>query len=498
MLPLVATPAWAYDLDNGNAAFEIVIQSVAPEVPGNVSASGGDATLVLRLTTMITNAWFDAVAPYHPTAVGVYSRFERQPAPDSNEEMNVALLYASYQVLNSLLPQRAAVWEGMLIAAGLAPDNPDMDDLSTPAGIGTAAGLGVVNGRSHDGMNQLGDLVDRGYNRVPYADYTGYQPVNTAYELRDPARWQPDIQRQLLGLFKVQQFVTPQYALVEPYSYADPEDFAVPPPQASMFPNSAAYQQQADAVLSASANLDDMQKLKAELFDDKIRGLGFSAVHAALSQGLNLYQFVALDFLTNMAAFDAGIFVWNEKREYDAVRPFSAIQYLYGEQPVAAWGGPGQGTVYDLPASEWKSYLEEADHPEYPSASTCFCAAHAQAARLYLPGGDALNWTLDYPAGASRVEPGLTPAVDTQVHFATWSEFAADCGVSRVWAGVHFPAAVEASAAVCGSFGDLAYDYFVELEQGTAAERGPSVGRQWDAGPGKGKGRGKGRGNSPW
>ncbi|MCW5965369.1 MAG: hypothetical protein KIT83_15140 [Bryobacterales bacterium] len=43
---------------------------------------------------------------------------------------------------------------------------------------------------------------------------------------------------------------------------------------------------QADDVLQVSANLTEYQKLSAELFDNKIRSLGFSAVFAALSQGL--------------------------------------------------------------------------------------------------------------------------------------------------------------------------------------------------------------------
>jgi hypothetical protein len=43
----------------------------------------------------------------------------------------------------------------------------------------------------------------------------------------------------------------------------------------------------------------------------------------------------------------------------------------------------------ELPANEWKSYLEEADHPEYPSASACFCNTHAQSSRRFL-GTDTL------------------------------------------------------------------------------------------------------------
>jgi hypothetical protein len=470
------TPAKAaYDFDNGNAAFEIVIMTVAPVIPVAVSPSGGDATLVLRVTTGITNAWFDATAPYHPTAVGVYTRLGRRPASESatNANMNVALLYASYRVLNSLLPGQEQIWRDMLTGVGLDPDD-GSTDLTTAVGIGNVAGAGVVAGRQRDGMNQLGDEGGRTYNPMPYMDYTGYKPVNTAETLSNPSRWQPDLHRQVMGLYKIQKFVTPQYALVEPYSYSNPRRFRVRPPRDSNHRRFSAYKRQADEVLQASADLDDERKLKSELFDDKIRSLGFSAVHAALSQGLDLRGFIELDFLTNMAAFDAGIAIWQEKRRYDAVRPFSAIRHIYGESPVTAWGGPGQGTV-SLPAREWKSYLEEADHPEYPSASRCFCGAHTQSARLYL-GSDDLNWTVPQPAGSSRIEPGITPATDTDLYFATWTDFAEDCGQSRVWAGVHFHAAVEASADLCDVFGDMAHEYLTKLIDGTAPEREPSMG----------------------
>ena len=117
--------AQVYDFDNGNAAFEIVIQTVAPVVFTDVSPSGGDATLVLRVTTMVTNSWFDAIAPYHPSAVGVYSRLGNRPPSEyqTNANMNIALLHASYQVLMSLLPQREQTWRDMLTGVGLDPDD---------------------------------------------------------------------------------------------------------------------------------------------------------------------------------------------------------------------------------------------------------------------------------------------------------------------------------------------------------------------------------------
>ena len=58
--------------------------------------------------------------------------------------------------------------------------------------------------------------------------------------------------------------------------------------------------------------------------------------------------------------------------------------------------------------------------------------------------------------------------------FDTWSDFAAACGQARHWSGVHFIAAVEASANYCGTFGDRAYEYYQSLMDGSATLRQPA------------------------
>ena len=223
-------------------------------------------------------------------------------------------------------------------------------------------------------------------------------------------------------------------------------------------PDNPGYRQQADEVLAASAALTDEQKAMAELFDNKLRSLGFSALFIAQSRGFTLDQFVHYDFLVNMAAFDGGIAAWNEKFRYDAVRPFSAIRHLYGDRRVTAWGGPGQGTV-QIRASEWRSYLNTADHPEYPSGSACFCAAHSQASRRFL-GSDDFGFTVAVPRGSSSIEPGITPANDIVLGpWNTFTEFEEDCGMSRFWGGVHFLASLDAGEQVCRPIGDTAYEF---------------------------------------
>ena len=207
-LPSLAQPLPPFDPNTGNAALAI-IPTVIPKIYESVSPTAGDATLVLRVTTLITNSWFDAIAPYHPTAVGVNSRLGRRPAGEStNYNKNVAMLYASYRVLNNLLPQHSATWRAMLASHGFDPDD-DSTDLTTPVGIGNAAGAGVVAARERDGMNQTGREGGCRYDCRPYSDTLGYEPVNTAHELVDPSRWQPDMVTSGGGIFRAQEFVMP-------------------------------------------------------------------------------------------------------------------------------------------------------------------------------------------------------------------------------------------------------------------------------------------------
>lgn len=451
-----------FSFPNGQAPRDVVIPAVVPVLFEAIKP--GDAPLILRTTTLLNNVWFDAIAPYSDNAVGICSTIPRRPAAERNDtNRNIAIFYASLRMLDSLFPTQGEAWRAMLQGVGLDPLDQSMD-LTTPVGVGNHAGLAVVGVREHDGMNQLGDEVNPSLRLRtdvgrPYWDYTGYKPKNTPYELRWPGRWQPAITDNGYGIFQVQQFITPQYAKVTPYSYNNPNQYRAPRPKASNPRNMVKYKQQADAVLLASANMTDRQKMIAELFDDKIRSLGFSALFVTVTQGMSLEQFVHYDFLTNLAAFDTGIAIWKEKRRHDAVRPYSAIRYLYGNSMVTAWGGPGKGTV-NLPASQWRSYLPVADHPEYPSASAAFCAAHAQSSRLYL-GSDNLGWSLPVPQGSSLIEPGHTPQAPLTISWNTWTEFEAECGMSRFWAGVHFPAAVPAGQAIGNEIANEAYDYLM-------------------------------------
>jgi hypothetical protein len=464
-----------FDFDNDNFVRDLITTNVGGALPVESAIGPMDASIYIWITHLFQLAWFDALAPYHPTAVGLHSRIPRRPASESatNRNKNIAGMYAGYQVLKGVFLERVPVMRIALSALGLDPDD-ESEDPTTPVGIGNIAGKGIVKARANDGMNCFGD-VGGGYNGQPYDDYTGYRPVNSAYDLVNPSRWQPAMsphRRRVgggmpgtepakagdKGIFIIQRFVTPQLRLVKPYTYTDPDQFKIAPPDHVDHTNPSRYKQSVDEILAASAALTDAQKVMVEFFDNKLAGITLAPRFAALKHDLDLDGWVHLCLTTSIARFDDLIACWHQKNKYDSVRPFSAVRHAYGDQQVTAWGGPFKGTVSDMPANQWSSYPPVADHPEYPSGSTTLCSAEAQAARRFL-GDDLLDWTHVFPAGQTLTEPGFAPTSDVTLQWDTWTEFTRDCAHSRVWAGVHFLTTVERSIDWGAQFGDLAYEF---------------------------------------
>ena len=145
---------------------------------------------------------------------------------------------------------------------------------------------------------------------------------------------------------------------------------------------------------------------------------------------------------------------------HDAIRPVSAAKYIYGQNgEIRGYGGPSvRGTVEKIPAGQWFSYMPAADHPEYPSASAAACAAHAEVMRHYWKT-DEFGWTVARPKGSSIIEPGATPNEDFSHTFETWTQFETECGMSRLYGGVHFRDSIEVVREVAHEVGKNAYDY---------------------------------------
>jgi len=132
--------------------------------------------------------------------------------------------------------------------------------------------------------------------------------------------------------------------------------------------------------------------------------------------------------------------VWDCKREFDYVRPVTAIRFLMAGQEIQAWGGPFKGTQA-IPGEQWRAYQTGAQptpaFPEFSSGHSGFSAAAAEVLRSYT-GSDAFGYSVVVRAGTSLVEPGAAPASDLTLAWSTFSEAADQAGMSRRYGGIHF------------------------------------------------------------
>jgi len=416
---------------------------------------------------MIVQGSYEAISLYDNTAVGMYvdtNQLRRPVSERTVRNKNKAIAQQLYRTYLDFFPGSKQLLDDALVNVfGLDPNNQSRD-LSTPVGVGNYVADVVLARFRRDGANKLGDMerskdgeiIFREFNRLNYSDYSGYQPLNSAFELKDVDRWQPLIHK--VGdytPFEIQVFKGAHFGEMNTTSGLTPEDLGVPPQKDTWRHNKKAYKQKVDEVLAASAALTESQKLMSEWHDDKIRGLSETLAYSF--DAWNVDRFVRLQVIANNALMDAFILLWKLKAQYDAVRPITAIKFLYGNKKVRAWAGPGMGVQY-IYGREWSSYLKNDAFPEYPSGTTCLCAVAGRVIKRFYANNNR-QWTMSktFPAGSSVVEPGISPVNDLTLTWNTIDDWVNESGRSRQWGGVHFTQAIDVSLDVCPQIADKVY-----------------------------------------
>lgn len=379
--------------------------------------------LTARALAITHTCMYDAWAAYDPVADGVYWQTELRQPPGEHVQTNKAEAssFAAHAALTDLFPSQAVIFDTLLASLGY----------STPGMAGTigleACGT-VLEQRHHDGSNQLGDL-----HAGSYSDYTGYTPVNTVALIFDPNRWQP-----LLVAGAPQQFLTPHWGLVQPFAVNLGNIRPGPPPR---YPHGT-YIAEANQILHFSARLDDRTKMIAEYWSDgpatSTPPGHWNLFAQAISRrdGHTLDEDVKMFFALGNAMLDASIAAWDCKRVYDSERPVTALHYLYDGKPVRAWAGPGLGTRL-IDGRQFRSYIPTPPFAEYVSGHSTFSAAGAEILAS-VTGTDLFGLSVALPAGSSMIEPGVTPASPVTLSWRTFSEAAAEAGLSRRIGGIHF------------------------------------------------------------
>ena len=390
---------------------------------------------VARALAITHTCMFDAWAAYDAKAIGTRLgsglRTPKLQHTQANQEK--AISFAAYTCLVDLFPSQKMRFNKMMADLGYNP-KASATSKADPVAIGRTAAAAVLKFRHNDGSNQLGNL-----HKGAYSDYTGYKPVNTPSKIVDPDRWQP-----LLVDGKVQQFITPHWGRVKPYAMTSGRQFrSLMARPATYKKDPRRYREQVDQIIEYTANLTDEKKAIAEYWADGPKSElppGHWTLFASFVSDRDkhtLAQDVKMFFALTNAVFDGGISSWDGKRFFDCVRPITAIHFLYAGKFIPSWNGVVDG-------ANWQPYQVSSfptpPFPEYGSGHSIFSAAAAETLRLFT-GSDYFGHSAIIPGGSSKVEPGVVPAQDVRLYWGTFSDAAAEAGISRRYGGIHFIAA---------------------------------------------------------
>jgi len=399
-------------------------------------------TVAARTLAIVHTAVYDAWAAYDPLAVGTrLGASLRQPEAERTQaNKDKAVSFAAYLALVDLFPARTAIFQQRMATLGYATDG---SDTSTAAAVGTVAAQAVLDYRHADGSNQLNG----------YADTGGYQPVNTWDQILSPDHWQPlcvplpppgttDCPAQ-------QKFATPHWRTVTPFALTSAAQFRPdhgPAVTVLKGKPSDAFVKEVDQQLKDSAGLTDTQKVISQYWEDGPRSETPPGHWNLFAQWVSRRDHHTLDedakvfFALGNALLDASITAWDAKRQWNSVRPITAVRWLKKGQLIQAWGGPYQGTK-TIRGEDWLPYQPATfltpPFPEYLSGHSTFSAAAATLLKA-ATGSDSFGLSVTIAAGSSRVEPGAVPAAPVTLSWKSFAEAAGQAGISREYGGIHF------------------------------------------------------------
>lgn len=460
-------------------------------------------TIASRAYAMMHTAMYDAWSAYDETAISTQLDDDLQRPADENTEANKreAMSHAAYQVLTDVFGSETEIFDELMSKQGYDPDS-----TSTAAGVGQQMASALLEMRHNDGSNQLG-TSETGKPGVAYSDVTTFKPVNETGNPSDMEHWTPEFV-PIDSSGNAQEFLTPQWGNVIPFSLDSGDQFRPPEPEPFLLVEGEVdlhaktitladgtekaidkslvgtiinpeFIAQAEHVVDVSKNLTDTQKLIAEFWED---GGGTSFPPGAL---MTFGQFTSvrdnhttdedaqLFFALGNAEFDAGVASWEAKVHYDYARPVRAIRELgelgligefnsdLGGYAIEAWT-PENG-VQKILASDFDSYQNpegDASPPfsEYTSGHSAFSAAGAEILKRF-SGSDDFSASVTFQPGTSRFETGTTPSEPVTLSWDTFSQAADESGLSRLYGGIHFTDGDFKGRTLGRGVGQVVWDY---------------------------------------
>jgi len=300
-------------------------------------------------------------------------------------------------------------------------------------------------------------------NCRPYQDPTSYDPEDAANVTGcrqqtvgdSDSCWVPLLEDSGKGYFTRQEHVTPHIGpLGTPRANAGFQSRSVAPPNYN-------YPEEMDILFERVRDITDEQKMLIELGDNKIDFALTIVINALQKFGPVLIPFEKLALLTltyTSSEYDGVLTVWNEKVRHNKIRPTTVAQRLSPLESTTTYV-VGQG-VSAITRGDFLPYIRTMPHAEYPSGSSCLFEVVEELINeqlsFLLPGiFDPEDFVIvaQFPAGSSKVEPGMTPKDDLVLQFKNLAEFTTAGSESRLDGGMHFRASVPAGKELCNGIG---------------------------------------------
>jgi len=426
-------------------------------------ASGRDAqrnsprpTILSRTMAVVLTSMYDAWSAYDPVAVSTRTggRLRRPRSERTQANKEKAISFAAYRTLLFVYPDDADWIREQFRAMGYDPDDAGTDP-ATPQGVGTAAAVAVIAYRRDDGSNQNGSAP--GGNGTPYADYTGYAPVNAPGVVADPLRWMPIPFSDGKGGTVSPGFLTPYWGRVKPFALESADQFRPPPPPRW---RSERLARDIEEVARVQATLTMEQKTIVEFMREGPRSTGQSGHWLQFAQDVSrrdhhtLDQDVKLFFTVGNVVMDAFVACWEAKRHYDGGRPYWWVRMQYQGKEIDGWGGPGKG-VARIAADAWRPYSPDVfltpPFPGFPSGHATASGAASRTLELftgsdrygvvavqsagYMTEPDASTAQMQARDGRAATDVPLSKEV--RLYLPTFTATAEMAAISRMWGGYH-------------------------------------------------------------
>jgi len=399
-------------------------------------------TITSRYLALTFTSVFDAWSRYDAVAEPVYLSGVNRQAVEKHTEKNkeTAISYAAFGAMRHYFKDDEPTFRKIMLELGLNPDN-NSTDANTPEGIGNLAARAVIEARLHDGSNETGEFS--GAEAIPYADYTGYQPVNEVDSLVDVEHWQPKYFVRPNGEKYAPGCLTAHWPRVKPLMLDSASMHRAGPPPAI---DSEQLARELAEVVEVQGKLTDEQMALVEFMRDgpsSVQQAGhwlIFAQHLSKTKNHSLDDDVKMFFLVTAAAMDGFIACWDTKMHYDFARPYALVHHFYASKKIIGWTGKGRNFV-EMDGSEWRPYSPDAflcpAFPAYVSGHSSVSGACSEILKLY-KGSDEFNHTVVMRAGALTHPDDV--GAEVTLHFATLSEAAERAGYSRVLGGYHIQA----------------------------------------------------------